>query len=24
VTDKGVEVFTLSPKRLDKPPYVTT
>jgi len=24
LTDKGVEVFTLSPKRLDKPPYVTT
>ena len=23
VTDKGVEVFTLSPKGLDKPPYVT-
>src|SRR4029077_15618536 len=24
VTDKGVEVFTLSPKGLDKPPYVST
>lgn len=24
VTDKGAEIFTLSPRKLDKPPYVTS
>jgi hypothetical protein len=24
VTDKGVEIFTLSPKGLDKPPYAAS